>query len=84
MVISRRFNHQALSNTAIVTSIGALTGYLLLDNHLLLVNCAEKINSIKNHEIIRDDLPFFTDEELSRHDNKYKLVIRSGVDTFDS
>lgn len=82
VVISRRFNHQTLTRPALVTSIG-LTGYLLLDGPLSIVNCAEKINLIKHHEIIRDDLPFYTEEELSRHDNRYNFVKSPGVDTFD-
>lgn len=72
-----------LSSTALVTSIGALTGYLLLDSHLSHVNCAEKINLVKNHEIVRDDLPFFTAAELSRHNNRYNFVKNLGVDNLN-
>lgn len=37
----------------------------------------------KPHMLIRNDLPFISEEELSRHDNKYHIHSGPGVDTFD-
>jgi hypothetical protein len=44
------------------------------------VQCAEPK---KRHLKIRDDLPFFTKEEISRHNLKYQIMKNPGVDTFD-
>lgn len=85
--ISRQFHIQRYAinnlNSAIITSIGGLTGYLFLDYHLTHVDCSEELKSSQKHEIIRYDLPYFTEEEISRHNNKYHILRSPGVDTFD-
>jgi hypothetical protein len=52
--------------------------------HLIEASCekrADKKLISKRHEIIRDDLPCYTDEELALHDNKYRIINYPGVDT---
>ncbi|CAG9802892.1 unnamed protein product [Chironomus riparius] len=75
-------NHQA----AIFLATSAISGYLLLQDFKDRVLCEEKVEvklELKQHQIIRDDLPFYTDEELAMHDNKYHIKKSPGVDTFD-
>jgi hypothetical protein len=74
---------QRSSNSLIITSIAGLSGYLLFTQNLPTAQCAVKVISIKKHEIIREDLPYFTADELSQHNNKYHIVKSPGVDTFD-
>lgn len=71
------------SNVALITSIAGITGYFFYENYLTKVQCAEPEKSLKRHQIIREDLPFFTEEELARHDNKYHIMKCPNVDTFD-
>ncbi|KAL7029794.1 hypothetical protein ACKWTF_006368 [Chironomus riparius] len=75
-------NHQA----TILLATSAISGYLLLQDFKDRVLCEEKVElklELKQHQIIRDDLPFYTDEELAMHDNKYHIKKGPGVDTFD-
>jgi hypothetical protein len=48
---------------------------------LLLKEASCEIKQAARHEVIRDDLPYFTDEDLALHDNKYRIENYPGVDT---
>ncbi|XP_070502094.1 sulfite oxidase, mitochondrial-like isoform X1 [Chironomus tepperi] len=70
--------------TAVLLASSAIGGYLLLQDFKDRVLCEEKVEiKLQQHEIIREDLPFYTDEELALHDNKYHIKKGPGVDTFD-
>ncbi|KAL7029792.1 hypothetical protein ACKWTF_006368 [Chironomus riparius] len=76
-------NHQA----TILLATSAISGYLLLQDFKDRVLCEEKVElklELKQHQIIRDDLPFYTDEELAMHDNKEKGIwVSWGVGVYD-
>ncbi|KAG5684954.1 hypothetical protein PVAND_014161 [Polypedilum vanderplanki] len=68
------------------TSIVGITGYLLFKEYLCEASCETKSGSKRvpmRHEVVREDLPFFTPEEVALHVNKYYRKINfPGVDNF--
>ncbi|XP_070502097.1 sulfite oxidase, mitochondrial-like isoform X2 [Chironomus tepperi] len=71
--------------TAVLLASSAIGGYLLLQDFKDRVLCEEKVEiKLQQHEIIREDLPFYTDEELALHDNKEKGIwVSWGVGVYD-
>ncbi|KAG5684955.1 hypothetical protein PVAND_014161 [Polypedilum vanderplanki] len=69
------------------TSIVGITGYLLFKEYLCEASCETKSGSKRvpmRHEVVREDLPFFTPEEVALHVNKENSVwISYGVGVYD-
>lgn len=75
-----------MNHAILAVSIGASCSYILYTNFSQVKcerNIRVEVDIVEKHKKIRDDLPFYTEEEISHHNNKYHFMKTPGVDTFD-